>query len=339
MRKILYALAILVLLSSQSFTEAQEAKFTNNCINSENSSIILNSPKSIDNLIGNFDHEIKIIFSDIDGTIVPLGSANVQPKTPQSAIETAKKLKKAHIPLILVTGRAPNEIQIIKKSMGNNTYFVLLQGGQIVNPKGKTIYEDYIKGDDIRKIVDDFNCFKKENNLNSHFYMVIDGKQYSTEPFILPYNGASVIVVKSLNDLRKGFCAAKFAVYEPDLQKCKLIQQHFKKNFPDYRVDIAGVGYVDISSPTATKGNAIKRLANILKVDLKNAAACGDAENDITMLKLVRNSGGLAIVVGNAMDTVKINANFVTLPVYDGGFAKAVDKIIENNTLLKSKVK
>jgi len=76
-----------------------------------------------------------------------------------------------------------------------------------------------------------------------------------------------------------------------------------------------------------------------LGYDLKNAAALGDAENDISMLKLVRESGGVAIAVGNAFDSVKETANYVTLPVTEDGWSKAVNKIIENNKLLSQNKK
>lgn len=341
MKKLLSWLAVCVLFSGSLSAHAEKIKCANpNFCTFSSLSKAVSSTKSINNLVGHFDNKIKIVFSDIDGTIVPLGNNNTQPKTPHSAIISAEKLRKAQIPLILVTGRAPNEIQGIAKSIANdNTYFILLQGAQIINPKGQTIHEDYIKGEYVRNILNDFNRFKKANNLNSNFYMIINGKQYSTQPFVLPYNGEDVVVVKSLDDFGKNFYVAKFVVYEPDLQKCKLIQTHLKRNFPDFRVDMAGIGYVDITSDTATKGNAIKKLAGILGVDLKNAATLGDAENDISMLKEVRNSGGLSIAVGNAMDLVKENANFVTLPVYDGGFAKAIDKILDNNTLLQNRIK
>lgn len=341
MKKILYLPIVFACFLNLYFNSTSVVASESSC-RSEYCKNTLSKPvesKPIDNLVGNYKNKINIVFTDIDGTIVPLGNDGSQPRTPQSVVCAAKKLKSNNIPLILVTGRAPNEIQEIAHSVGNNnTYFVLLQGAQIINPKGETIHEDYIKGDVVKNIFDDFSDFKKQNNLTSHLYMVFNGKQYSTEPFVLPYNGCSVIVIKSLNDFGKDFYISKIAIYEPDMQKCKLIQSHFKKNFPNYKVDIAGVGYVDISSATATKGNAIKKLSEVLNIDLKHAATFGDAENDISMLKLIKESGGLAVAVGNAMPNVKENACFVTLPVTQDGFAKAVDEILKNNEVLTQKI-
>ncbi len=52
-------------------------------------------------------------------------------------------------------------------------------------------------------------------------------------------------------------------------------------------------------------------------------------KNDISMLKLVKDQGGLAVAVGNAMPKTKNSANFTTAPVTQDGFAKAIDKIIK----------
>ena len=113
-----------------------------------------------------------------------------------------------------------------------------------------------------------------------------------------------------------------------------MVKDYLSKAFPNYNIVISGEYFCDVSSKTATKGNAIKKMAQILGVDLKNVAVFGDAENDISMLKQVKSSGGVSVAVGNAMPSVKESASFVTLPVTQGGFAKAIDEIFINNELL-----
>lgn len=298
------------------------------------------SLKPIKDLVGNYDNEVKVIFSDIDSTIVPLGNKAMQPKTPESAVLAADKLKKSGVNLILTTGRAPNEIDEIANALGSdNTYFILLQGAAIMDPDKKIIYEDYINKKDAKKIIKSFEAFKKKKGLNSEFYCVINGEQYSNKPFVLPYNGRSVKVFKNLDELGKNVAVSKFGIYEPDVRKNKLIQDYLTKSFPNLIIYVSGSGYCDISSATATKGNAIKILSEKLGIDLKNAAVFGDAENDLTMFKVVKSSGGLTIAVKNAMLILKQNADYVTSSVYEGGFAKGVDEITKNNALLETCVK
>lgn len=290
------------------------------------------SAKPIDELVGTYNNKVKVIFSDIDGTIVSMGEEGVQPKVPESAISAVGKLKQAKIPLILVTGRSTNEISAIAKSLCySDTYLVLFQGGLILDPSGNVLHEDFIGAVDAKNIEKDLVDFRKSAKLNFKFYMVVNGEQYSIEPFVIPYNGKVTTVIKSMGDFEPNFKVAKIEIYEPDIKKAKLLQAHLKRNFPGFRIDLAAKGYCCISSPTATKGNAIRKLALLLGINLKDAAVFGDAENDLSMFKIVNDAGGLSVATGNASELLKKQADYVTLSVYDGGFAKGVDKIIENN--------
>lgn len=294
------------------------------------------TPKSIDNLVGHFDNKIKIIFSDIDGTLIPLDKNAPQGQIPESVKQSAQKLKKAQIPLILVTGRSSWEAKQIAKITGcENAYVIAIQGGEILNPEGKIIYQDNINNKDVRKILKTIELFNKLHRQNSKVVFMTGGKYYSKESTIFPYYWQVITTFKSLNEFEPNFTSCKIMVYEPNTEKLKLIQTRLKKDFPNYHIDMVADCYCDITGSTATKGKAIQKLADTLGVDLKNAAVFGDSENDISMLKEVKANGGLAVAVGNAMDSVKNNANFVTSPVDKDGFAKAVDKILINNSLLK----
>jgi len=336
MKRNLYLIAIAVFLlfgSNQGFAFESKSLATISC----SKVMEVKTSKSIDNLVGNYGNEIKIIFSDMDGTIVPIDNVGVQPMPTSSEISAYNNLKKAGVKLVLATGRIPGEAKDIAVGLvgSDETYLILQQGALIEDSKGKTIYKDFINLKDTKAIVNEFTSFKKSHHFNeSNFYVVANGKRYSTHPFTLDYNGDKVPAVKSFDEFGKDFCFGKIEIVEPDLEKCKLIQADLKKKFPNFKIDISGSCFCCVTSPTATKGNAIKKMAEMLGYDLKNAAALGDAENDISMLKLVRESGGLAIALGNGFDSVKETANYVTLPVKQDGWSIAINKIIENNKLL-----
>lgn len=291
--------------------------------------------KSIDNLVGHFDHKINIVFSDIDGTLLPLNKTGPRGQVPESVKKSVIKLKDAKTPLILATGRASSEARQIAKNMGNEkTYIIAQQGAEIVDPNGKVIYEDNINNQESKKIIKEIESFNKLHNQDSKIFFFEKGQIYMFEKVNLPYILDEIKVIKSLDELPADFTLNKIGIYDPNSEKLKLIQAHLKKQFHNYHIDISADVYCDISTATSTKGNAVKKLAEILNVNLKNAAVFGDAENDVSMLKLVKTHKGLAIAVGNAMSSVKNSANFITSPVQEDGFAHAVDKILENNALM-----
>jgi hydroxymethylpyrimidine pyrophosphatase-like HAD family hydrolase len=78
-------------------------------------------------------------------------------------------------------------------------------------------------------------------------------------------------------------------------------------------------------SEGVTKGNALKDLAEILKIKREEIIAIGDNHNDISMLEYA----GYAIAVGNAEQVVKDIADLVTVSNDEDGVAKALRYVLE----------
>lgn len=334
-KKIVYALIalLLCLTSAQINAEIIDGRFY------PMPSTSVEAGKNIDNLVGNYKNKIKIVFSDIDGTLIPTGKTAGRGEVPESVKKSAQRLKQANIPFILVTGRSSIEAVEIKKRVGvENAYVIAQQGEQIINPEGKIIYDDSINNDESKKILKEARSFIKAKKLNTKIFVFLNGDIYTEEKVSLPYVFQKITALKSFDELenvKKDYALNKVCFYDYDMKSLKLIQQHMGEKFPKYHIDISADCYCDISRGTATKGNAVKKLAEILGYDLKNAAVFGDAENDISMLSLINQRDGLAIAVGNAMPKTKSSANYITLSASEGGFAKGIDKILENNALLK----
>lgn len=329
--KLYFSIALSILLS----VGLVNAEPIENCLNNESQTTV-KELKSIDNLSGNFNNKIEIVFSDIDGTLMPFNKNAPKMTLPESLNEATAKLKQAGIPLVLVTGRPGSIARSISNKIGNtNSYVVGFHGAQIVDPHGNLIYKNIISDKDVKKIARRLNYFNKINNQNSKILIFTDETIFTLEKFHIPYLLEKVTVVKSIKNVTPRNGTFKVEIYEPDSKKLELVQADLKNALPEYRVDIVSDYFIDIYSKEASKGAAIKFLSDILKVDLKNAAAFGDAENDISMLTLIKTSCGLPIAVGNAMDSVKSTASYVTTPSANDGFAIAIDKILLNNEALK----
>lgn len=332
MKNLIYLLIALILFPTTTAIDTYAIEWnsflTKNCL--------CEKAKPIDSFVGSHKNRVKIIFSDIDGTILPFNKKGPRGVIPESAKVAAEQLRQANIPLILVTGRSSWEGKEMAKRMGNeNTYIIGQQGAEIRNPKGDLIFQITITNCEAKKMIEEIYSFNKTHNQSSKIFVYTDGKLYMTEDYSLPYLIEKTIIVKDFNDLGQKLKPVKIGIYNTNIEDLKAIQADLKQKFPNYHIDISADCYCDISTNNSTKGKAVKKLAQILKVDLKNAATFGDAENDISMLKLVKNNGGAAIAVSNAFDKVKDAANYVTLPVTEGGFAKGINEILKNNSLLK----
>lgn len=294
---------------------------------------------SVDKLVGNYNNEIKIIFSDIDGTIVKMTEAGAKPVVPQSAKNAMKKLKKNKLRLVLITGRSYTEAKDVAKQLGNtNAYIISQQGAEIADYNGEVISQYSINHSESIKVLDFIAKLKNDKKLTFNEMVFVNGKPYSTQNFKCPNKWETIELVKSYSNLGENYQASKILIYESNPKDIEFVQAELKKHFPELQIDLGTKYFCEINSPNATKGAAIKKLAEILKVDLKNAATIGDAENDISMFQQVKPVGGVAIVVQNGMPKLKQNANYETSSVTEDGFSNAVDKILKNNSVLKKHI-
>ncbi len=295
-------------------------------------------PQSISNLTGNFPNEIKVFFSDIDGTLIPTDKSAPKGHIQQSVIEGAKELHDADIPLYLITGRSSKEAIIIAKKIGINTKYVIgQQGAEIATMNGDLIYESGISSEVAKKILCDISAFNKKNGNTIVPFIYVKGVLYTFQDSDLPYVIDKPVKLNSISDLGKNFSVIKVGLYSSDYDNLKAIRNHLARKYKKYNVVISADCYCDLSSKAANKGEGIKILTEILGVELKNVAAIGDNENDISMLKLIKSKGGLAIAVENANKKTKKNANYVSTNVANCGFLNAARSVLANNNLLKTK--
>ncbi len=334
-KKILHLALACIIVFTSSVANAATISETNT-YNSEQQLNIKNSFKSICSLPRRFKNKIKIVFSDIDGTLLPLDKSQSKRFIPNSVKKGAAKLKRAGVVLVFATGRSYQDAKkIVKKITSRKTYIVAHQGAVVYDPNGKLIVEKSISAKDTKKILNEISYFNKKREQDSKAWFYVEDKAYALEKFSPPYITDEIIVLEDINSIGKDFKTVKIGIYESDPQKLQALQTYLKKEYSEYQVNISSDCTCDISAKDANKGDAVKEVAKILDVDLKNTAVLGDSENDVAMFKEVKTNQGLTIAVDNAMESVKEYADFVTLPVSKDGFEKAVEEIVQVNAVGK----
>ena len=79
---------------------------------------------------------------------------------------------------------------------------------------------------------------------------------------------------------------------------------------------------IEVMPKGVDKGAALKRLANILEIELKETMAMGDNTNDILLLQ----AAGVAVAVANAVPKVKAVADYVCKNTRSRGVAEALKR-------------
>ena len=87
--------------------------------------------------------------------------------------------------------------------------------------------------------------------------------------------------------------------------------------------------FCDIANINSNKGNAVKKLLEILNIKKEETIAIGDDNNDLSMFEQV----GRKVAMNNAIDLVKEKADEITLSNDEDGVAIYLEKLLKNNTI------
>ena len=82
--------------------------------------------------------------------------------------------------------------------------------------------------------------------------------------------------------------------------------------------------YIEFVNSEVSKGEALKKLCEIMGVDVCATVAFGDGENDVELLK----AAGLGVAMENAVEKAKKAADIVTLSNDMSGVVKIIYEVI-----------
>lgn len=252
--------------------------------------------------------DIKIVFSDIDGTLFSHRTGRVPP----SAIEAIHKLQAQGIKVFFCSGR---NYYLIRKSGLLNAIrpdgLVTMNGSNAIID-GNIIYRYPIPSE----VVDKMILFSKrlkfgltliEEN-EGHINMIDDRvisahEKYGTrfpQPRHFPdhYDRVVYQMIAFCDDFEE-------SLFLPHLGNCK------SARWDEFAVDIM--------LKDSDKAKGIMNVLDYYKLEAKNAMCFGDGLNDIEMMQFA----GISVCMGNGQEETKKNADYVTDDIDEDGWYNA----------------
>ncbi|MEG1754219.1 MAG: HAD-IIB family hydrolase, partial [Christensenella sp.] len=107
-------------------------------------------------------------------------------------------------------------------------------------------------------------------------------------------------------------------------EKIKKYRKELSALFPELALKRSQEYFLEIMNPEATKGNALKYLAQKLNIEQHQILAMGDSEIDESMIEYA----GMGIAMQNAYEACKAVANDVTASCDEDGVAVSIEKYI-----------
>lgn len=263
---------------------------------------------------------IKLIAFDFDGTILDDGIIH------KETIKTFNKLKKLGIKLIPCTGRSIDSLAEILKELG-----IYEKGNLAILSTGATIQDVYTKELIIDNMLDEKDYYYIRNIVEEELDLTVYTLDclYYEDRAIKEFLDDAKVLNCPVSKLSKDFKGKIIRVnIMGKADKLDLIEEKYTKLLEDKYYVVRNMPFsIEILNKKASKGNAVKELAKMLDISLDDILTIGDGNNDISMLKITKNS----VAMGNASDKTKSYASYITEGVKNNGFSKAIDKIIFDN--------
>ena len=248
-----------------------------------------------------------VIFIDIDGTLAD--GDFVHPRN-KEAILKARKM--GHF-VILNTGRARSRTS--PKLWDNIEFDGVISGvGSRIEIADRVIFEKYIEPSFV------YECLKHFWNTPNGFFISGAEKSFALHP-VSAFEGWEF---ERIRDPEEFLSPDQNA----DIQKIEMFGENISKEDKDYLAGHLAVfdfgSVIECAGRDSTKATAMDRVLQYLGIEKEHSIAIGDSANDIEMLQ----NAGIAVAMGNAEESVKNIADFVTTDCDLGGVGYAIERIL-----------
>lgn len=262
---------------------------------------------------------IELLALDIDGTLVD-SHKRILPETK----ETILKFIKLGGKIAIASGRSITGLQqyvdeLELKKLGG--YLISFNGSLIIDIKtGDTVCETMIEQKFFPQILE---CAEKNNVSIATYKDNTAVTQNSSDKYFLTetsLNNLKVVYVDSLLE-ELTYPVPKFLLTDAP-EKLEKAEENMKSELDCVNIFRSEPYYLELVPKGLDKGTALKKLCEYLKIDISKTLACGDGYNDIPLIK----AAGIGVAMGNAQQSAKDSADFVTLSNDENGVAYAINK-------------
>ena len=249
---------------------------------------------------------IKIVFFDIDGTLLPFHS-NVVPESTKNAI---RQLHKKEIRTVIATGRYMDEIVTLPIMELDFDAFLTLNGQLILNRDQKRLFSTVITSQEIEFMT---SYLQKKGVA----FSLIGEKQR----YIGNYDKYPAEIQKFIPKDFSGIDER----YDEEIYQCTAMinsemKAYLQETLKECKVVSWNESGVDVIPKSGGKAAGMKKLMTYLGIKPQESMAFGDADNDRDMLSYA----AIGVAMGNADECVKEAADYVTTSASEDGIANAL---------------
>lgn len=261
---------------------------------------------------------IKLIASDVDGTLVKDSSPYIYPELPAKI----KELTQKGILFCVASGRQYYSIRNMFKEVADDIIYIAENGAHIVY-KGENLMIKPMKREDAEGIV---ALYRSHSDTCECIVSTPEATLMETD------NSAFIELIRNgyrnRYELVEDVLATQRPIMKVSIYDKNGIRELGEKEFipawkDKVRATMAGEEWVDFMDQQVDKGNALQFLMEYFNLEREEVMAFGDNDNDVGMLKMA----GTSYAVETARDSAKKVADHICPSYADKGVYQVIKEL------------
>jgi len=276
--------------------------------------------------------KVKLIALDMDGTLF-----NSQGEISEKDKAAIQKATENGVAVAVATGRAYSELPIEQLCQIGIRYAITGNGSAVYKmPTMECVFSDCMEDELVCKILEE------AGKLDIYYDVYIKGLIYRPES--VTHNIRKMDMPSSLHETVEKTrivvddlvayiretegqvekATLNFALLEDGTLLNRDKTAEILDRYPQIEYLSGGFHNWEFTKKGVNKGSGLKFLAERIGVAVEETMACGDSQNDYSMLKAAK----VAVAMGNAKEEIKAIADFITLSNEESGVGHAIEKFV-----------
>ncbi len=260
---------------------------------------------------------IKLVASDIDGTLLPEGTDKINPEI----FEIIRALKEKGIMFAAASGRQYASMRYVFEPVADDIIFIAENGSNVMC-RGQNMSSSFIDRELAEELL---KCLRAQENtdiiLSTPETLYFETPKPEFRAFLEEgYHNR----VEHVEDLLP-YCSRtnKLAVYRKN--GIDELEEHLQEKFGErLNVAVSGSVWIDFMNFSVDKGQALATIQKLMNIRVEETMAFGDNCNDIGMLR----QAGESYAVANAHPQLKEAAKHIAPPQEEDGVLQVMRSLL-----------